>query len=129
MNSERLKSIKQMGEEVIQRNRAAIRDSAVFIALATKNYVRGVMDPDNEEHDSLVGQIGYARDLGKPAFLVLEEGLTHGEVEGIRRAFQGFKIIGDAWFSRGDEKSMEAAVRRIRESVEDHVRRRLRKQY
>ncbi|GAG99981.1 unnamed protein product, partial [marine sediment metagenome] len=107
-----------MTEDLISSSRAAIRESELFIALGTKNYVRSIRDPDDEGHHLIVDQITYAKSLGKPAAILLEVSLTSEDEKTVRDALEGMEIIGVFKFESGNEESMESAIIQMRKEVD-----------
>jgi len=107
-----------MTEDLISSSRAGIRESELFLALATENYVRSILDPDDEEHHLIVEQITYAKSLGKPAAILLEVSLTSEDEKTVRDALEGMEIIGVFKFELGNEESMESAIIQMRKEVD-----------
>ncbi|GAH77285.1 unnamed protein product [marine sediment metagenome] len=107
-----------MTEDLISSSKAGIRESELFLALVTKNYVRSIRDPDDEEHHLIVEQITYAKSLGKPAAILLEVSLTSEDEKTVRDALEGMEIIGVFKFESGNEESMESAIIQMRKEVD-----------
>jgi len=107
-----------MTEDLISSSREGIRESELFLALVTKNYVRSIRDPDDEGHHLIVEQIAYAKSLGKPAAILLEVSLTSEDEKTVRDALEGMEIIGVFKFESGNEESMESAIIQMRKEVD-----------
>jgi RND superfamily putative drug exporter len=81
---------------------------AILSDVATFDHVASVADPFRADTISPDGRIGYARltldaperDLGKPAFAVLSDAVSHSGVSGVRVEFGG-----DAAFLNAEDKS------------------------
>jgi len=107
-----------MTEYLIRSSREGIRESELFLALGTKNYARSIRDPYDEEHHLIVEQIAYAKSLGKPAAILLEDSLTSEDEKTVREALEGMEIIGFFKFESGNEESMESAVIQMRKAID-----------
>ena len=107
-----------MTEYLIRSSREGIRESELFLALGTENYARSIRDPYDEEHHLIVEQIAYAKSLGKPAAILLEDSLTSEDEKTVREALEGMEIIGFFKFESGNEESMESAVIQMRKAID-----------
>lgn len=106
-----------MSESLIQRSREGIRSSAGFIVLATRNYVNGIRNPNADDPHLLLDQISYAKALGKHTILLFEESLSEEEIQIIKDAVNGMKILGELSFIASDQRTLEQAVKKIAEIV------------
>jgi len=110
-----------MSDDLIRSSRDLIRDSDVFFALGTEDYVRSIRDPADEYHHLIVDQIAYAKSLGKPAAILLEVSLTSEDEKTVREALEGMDIIGVLKFESGNEESMKSALIQMRKSIDARV--------
>ena len=102
-----------MTEALNRSSISGIRDSAFFLALGTENYARSIHDPENEDHHLIIEQIAYAKSLGKPAIILLENSLSPEKEQTIRDALEGMDIIGVFKFESGNDESMKSAIIQI----------------
>ncbi len=107
-----------MTEDLIRSSREGIRESGIFLALGTKNYVRSIRDPDDEEHHLIVEQIAYAKSLGKPTAILMESSLTSEDEETIKKSLEGMNVIGVFKFEPGNDENMKSLVIQIRKAID-----------
>ena len=107
-----------MAEDMISSSREGIRESGIFLALGTKDYVRSIRDPYDEEHHLIIEQIAYAKSLGKPAAILMEVSLTSEDEETIKESLEGMDIIGVFKFESGNDESMESTVIQMRKAID-----------
>jgi len=70
------------------RNIQGIKQSATFLALATKDYLESLRNDDTTIKEC----IELARALKKPVFLVIEKALTKQEIAELKHHFKGEKV-------------------------------------
>jgi len=102
-----------MTEALSRSSIDGIRDNVFFLALGTEKNACSIRDPENEDHHLIVEQIAYAKSLGKPAIILLENSLSPDEEQTIRDALEGMEIIGVFKFEPGNDESLKSAVIQI----------------
>lgn len=107
-----------MAEDLIRSSREGIRESGIFLALGTKDYVRSIRDPCDEEHHLIIEQIAYAKSLEKPAAIIMDASLTSDDEKTIRDVLEGMEIIGVFKFEPGNDESMESAVIQMTKAID-----------
>jgi hypothetical protein len=86
-----------------------IKESAVFMVLATKNYLRELKD-----YTSLIAlQVTLAKVLNKPVFIMMDVGLTDLDKNSIRDYFKEHNVIKELPINRSDKNSIENIVKEI----------------
>lgn len=89
----------------------AIAGSETFLALATKNYLREMRNPNSE----VAIQSRIAKKLNKPVIIVLAKDLPQADKLEIERRFLGYKVIKVIELDFNDQSSWTDAIKEIGE--------------
>jgi len=82
--------------------RKKIAGSQLFVVLATKCYLKSLKDEDKY----ITTQIGIARDLNKPFFIIKDSKLSKGEEDEINQYFSKDNIIKETRVDVGSKNSV-----------------------
>lgn len=87
----------------------AIADSAIFMALATKNYLQEMHNPNSDV--SIQARI--AKKLNKPVLILMEKKISQADKLEIERFFVGYKVIKVIEFDFDDDGAWDYAAKEI----------------
>lgn len=105
---ERIK--KTVKSPLIERLTNKIAGTELFIVIATKNYLEALRNMDGD----VITQIGIARELDKPFFIIEDSRLLKEEIEEARRYFSNDNIIRITTINWDDKSSVNSVVSEIK---------------
>ena len=93
--------------------RKKISGSQLFVVLATKCYLKSLKDDDRY----ITTQIGIARDLKKPFFIIKDSKLSKGEEDEIDQYFSKDNIIKETRTDVGSKNSARNIASEIKQMI------------
>ena len=110
LKGEREKLKKIVKSPLVERLTEKITGTELFIVIATKNYLKALRNMDGD----IIAQIGIARELDKPFFIIDDSRLLKEEIEEVRRYFSNDNIIRITTINWNDKSSINSVVSEIK---------------